>query len=130
MSYMPGAATNDFDQTLADGVDIAVGTTTGTKLGTATTQKLGFWNATPVVRPGAFTQTYATADRTLSAYTPDVENSAYTGIDNAQGGTPYAQLTDLNALRVAVENLRAFAEDAAQLLNALVDDAQSIGLSG
>lgn len=30
--------------------NIAVGTTTGTKIGTATTQKLGFYNATPVVR--------------------------------------------------------------------------------
>jgi hypothetical protein len=33
--------------------DIAVGTTTGTKIGTATTQKLGFYDATPVVQPTA-----------------------------------------------------------------------------
>jgi hypothetical protein len=32
-------------------VDIIVGTATGTKLGTSTTQKLGFWNATPIVQP-------------------------------------------------------------------------------
>jgi hypothetical protein len=31
--------------------DIAVGTTTGTRIGTATTQKLGFWDKTPVVQP-------------------------------------------------------------------------------
>jgi hypothetical protein len=31
--------------------DIAVGTTTGTKIGTATTQKLSFWNKSPVVQP-------------------------------------------------------------------------------
>lgn len=31
--------------------NIKVGTTTGTKIGTATTQKLGFYNATPVVQP-------------------------------------------------------------------------------
>jgi hypothetical protein len=36
--------------TLADAKDIAVGTTTGTKIGTATSQKLGFYNATPVVQ--------------------------------------------------------------------------------
>ncbi len=36
--------------TITDANDIAVGSTTGTKLGTATTQKLGFWNATPVVQ--------------------------------------------------------------------------------
>jgi hypothetical protein len=38
---------------LADASDIAVGTTTGTKIGTATTQKLGFYNKTPVVQPTA-----------------------------------------------------------------------------
>jgi hypothetical protein len=37
-------------KTLADATDIAVGTGTGTKIGTATTQKLGFYNATPVVQ--------------------------------------------------------------------------------
>jgi hypothetical protein len=33
--------------------DVVLGTTTGTKIGTATTQKIGFWNATPVVQPTA-----------------------------------------------------------------------------
>ncbi len=32
-------------------VNIALGTTTGTKIGTAASQKLGFYNATPVVQP-------------------------------------------------------------------------------
>ncbi len=36
--------------TIADAVDIAVNTGTGTKIGTATNQKLGFFNATPVVQ--------------------------------------------------------------------------------
>jgi hypothetical protein len=36
---------------MADGVDLTLGTTTGTKIGTATNQKLGFFNATPVVQP-------------------------------------------------------------------------------
>ena len=34
-----------------DGLNIAFGTTTGTKIGTATSQKIGFWNATPIVQP-------------------------------------------------------------------------------
>jgi hypothetical protein len=34
----------------ADGVNIAVGTSTGTKIGTATNQKLGFYNKTPIVQ--------------------------------------------------------------------------------
>ena len=36
---------------VAEGKNIALGTTTGTKLATATSQKLAFWNATPVVQP-------------------------------------------------------------------------------
>ena len=39
----------------ADAVNIIVGTTTGTKIGTATSQKLGFFNATPVVQQTAVT---------------------------------------------------------------------------
>ena len=38
---------------LYDGVNISVGTSSGTKIGTATNQKLGFYNATPVVQPSA-----------------------------------------------------------------------------
>jgi hypothetical protein len=34
-----------------DGLNVAFGTTNGTKIGTATTQKIGFWNATPIVQP-------------------------------------------------------------------------------
>lgn len=37
--------------TLAEGVNIVAGTSTGTKIGSATTQKFAFWNATPVVQP-------------------------------------------------------------------------------
>lgn len=36
--------------TLGDAVNVALNTTTGTKIGTGTTQKLGFYNATPVVQ--------------------------------------------------------------------------------
>jgi hypothetical protein len=32
-------------------VNLIFGTTTGTKIGTATTQKIGFYNATPIVKP-------------------------------------------------------------------------------
>ena len=38
-------------QTLSDSVNFTFGTSTGTKIGTATTQKVAFWNATPVVQP-------------------------------------------------------------------------------
>ena len=39
--------------TVADGHHFVFGTTNGTRFGTATTQKLAFWNAVPVVQPTA-----------------------------------------------------------------------------
>lgn len=116
--------------TLSDGANLAVGTATGTRIGAAPSQKLGFWGATPVVRPGSYTQTYSASTRTLSAYTPIVESTVFSGINNAQAGSPYAQVSDLNNLRAAYENLRQFAENIAQVLNALIDDHQSTGLAG
>lgn len=46
-----GAQTFAFDVTMSDGVNIIVDTTTGTNIGTAVTQKLGFWGVSPVVQP-------------------------------------------------------------------------------
>jgi hypothetical protein len=81
-------------------------------------------------RSAAYTQTYNTADRTLAAYTSDPENAAYTGLGTGAPATPYAQVSNLNALRVAYENLRTFTEDLAAFVNALVDDLQTHGTIG
>jgi hypothetical protein len=59
---------------VADAQNIALATTTGTKIGTAATQKLGFWNAAPAVQPTAIanitttasTGTLPTADNTVT----------------------------------------------------------------
>jgi hypothetical protein len=50
---LTGLLTANGGITLGDAQNIAVNTTTGTKIGTATTQKIGFWNVTPVVQPAA-----------------------------------------------------------------------------
>jgi len=42
--------------TLDDAADIALDTTTGSKLGTAAAQKLGLWGVTPVVQPASADQ--------------------------------------------------------------------------
>lgn len=47
---------------LSDGATITVGTTTGTKIGTHASQKIGFWNATPIVQPIMSTGIGATVD--------------------------------------------------------------------
>jgi hypothetical protein len=59
------------DDALADGVDIAVGTTTGSKIGTASTQKLGFFGASPVVQPAALADT---SGATLAALETEVNS--------------------------------------------------------
>jgi hypothetical protein len=52
--WVGGQVRFDGDFDLADtAVNFKLQTTTGTKIGTATTQKLGFWNATPIAQPAA-----------------------------------------------------------------------------
>lgn len=72
------------------GSPLAVGVASGT---------IGFFGAT------------AASIQTLNAYTTDPESGAYSGIATGVAGTPYAQLNDLNSLRVAYENLRASYDD-------------------
>lgn len=62
----------------ADAVNIAVGTTTGTKIGTAVTQKIGFWNVTPVVQPAGANQGVAANGTTTTATTTNLD----TGLTN------------------------------------------------
>jgi len=56
-----------------DAVDLIFGTTTGTKIGTATTQKIGFWNTTPIVQP-----TTAIAASTFAANTSGIVDDTAT----------------------------------------------------
>lgn len=59
---------------VSDGVNYQFSTSTnGTKLGTATTQKIGFWNATPIVQP-----TTSTAAATFVANAGTAVNDAST----------------------------------------------------
>jgi hypothetical protein len=70
--------------TLTDGINIAVGTTTGTKIGASTTQKIGFWNAAPVVQYAAagttagFTAATGTTVLSGSTFTGNIGSGAYT----------------------------------------------------
>jgi len=92
---------------------------------TATTMSV-FGNP-PIARPGAYTLTYATNTRTLSAYTTDPENVAYTGAADSE-----AKLADLNALRVAYENLRASHDNLISFVRQLAADfgAGGAGVAG
>ena len=78
-----GANTFTGAQTLSD-VNIILGTTTGTKIGTATSQKLGFYNATPVIQQATtgtatgFTANSGTTVRDDSTFTGNSGTKAYT----------------------------------------------------
>lgn len=125
--------------TLTD-VNVVLSATTGTKIGTATTQKLGFFNATPIVQPAAIVQTFATADRTHAARTAVAltDNSAGTANTTIQAladGSTYAN--DVAAIRNNFADLAAAVNavivdlaDTASLLNSVVDDHQALGLAG
>jgi hypothetical protein len=53
--------------TMADTINMVLNTTTGTKIGTATNQKLGFWNATPIIQPASANQAAITDSTTGTA---------------------------------------------------------------
>lgn len=114
------------DLTIADGSNIIVATTTGTVIGTSTTQKLAFFNATPVAQPSAYTQTYSTADKThanptaTSVTTTSSTSTSPFGYTQAQAD---AIVTAINALIVDVADVKALA-------NSIIDDLQALGLVG
>lgn len=62
--------------TIADAKNIVFNTTTGTKIGTATTQKLSFYNSTPVVQPST---TGETTGFTAGGGTNVTDSSTFTG---------------------------------------------------
>lgn len=120
---------------VANTFNMQFSTATGTKIGTTSSEKLAFWGATPVARPSAYTQTYATADKTLatptsSALSVSVGTGSTTIVD--VGGS-FSQTTLNNIVRSLadqINNLRTDLLDNHQFTNSVVDDLQTIGLVG
>lgn len=80
-----GAQSFTGNLTLADAANVIVGSTTGSKIATATTQKLGFFNATPVVQPAATGSSQVTS--AVGSTTTVFVNTTFTG---GVGATAYA----------------------------------------
>ena len=120
-AYKNAANTFSADITLADDVDVIVNATTGTKIGTAVTQKLGFWNATPIVQP-------ASADQAaLGARTLIGDNTGTSGV----GLSLIGDTTAVNQASNIMNDFAALQEDIAAigvLLNALQRDLVNAGI--
>jgi hypothetical protein len=112
------------DTTIADAKNIVLNTTTGTKIGTATTQKLGFYNATPIVRGTAFTQTYSTAATTITQ-TAMTDPAAY-----GAGTNGYSTAGQASAIHAEVIALKANMVVTQNVLNGVIDQLQALGLFG
>lgn len=86
---------------------------------------IGFFNITPVVRATAYTQTFATADKTheLSTFAAVVETAS-------TQTTPFGYTTAAQADAIPVE-LNDLGDDVADLkalVNSVIDDLQAYGL--
>jgi hypothetical protein len=97
------------NKSLADAANIVLGTTTGSKIGTATTQKLGFWNAAPIAQPAGAGQA-AVAAQTQDSLTDSTGGSATTTLAavTAPASNATTSLTsDMTAVRNALASLAA-----------------------
>ncbi len=89
----------------ADAVNIVLGSTNGTKIGTATTQKIGFFNATPVIQQTAnasiIDNTGGTPTTTFDPVGDTTSSNQGPLLNNVLGGIA----AELNKIRTLVTNL-------------------------
>jgi hypothetical protein len=83
------------DMTMTDAKNIVLNATTGTKVGTATTQKLSFYNSTPVVQPAANTDVSTGA---AGSTTTVFLNTTFTGTGGTAAFTVGGVVTALKRL--------------------------------
>lgn len=139
--FMPiVGSTNTAGMTMDNGANIALNTTTGTKIGTATAQKLAFWNATPVIQQANNAQNAVAA--TIAAMNATVGNAV--AANSATNSTPFgydsaaqadAIVTNINTMRTDVlalnTQINAAATDIAAintLVNRLRADLVTVGI--
>jgi hypothetical protein len=95
--------------TVPDEADFAFDATTGSKLGTATTQKLAFWDATPVVQPAGAGQAAAAAQTqdTLTDSTGGAATTTLAAITAPAADATTSLTADMTAVRDALASLAA-----------------------
>lgn len=113
------------------GTNNTLGNATGTTTVRGTTctfgqaaGNVGFFGTAGTARPTAYTQTYATATRSHAALTSADVDTTPAGL--AIFGYTQAQA---DSIPVAINALRADLANVKQLLNAVIDDLQALGLA-
>ena len=97
--------TSDVCGSFADGINLTLGTSTGTKIGTATTQKLGFYNVTPIIQPAGAGQAAATA-QSQTSLTDNTGGAVSTTLAAITAGASYTQ-ADMTATKNALASIAA-----------------------
>lgn len=117
-----GAISINGQVTLADAINIALNVTTGTKIGTAVTQKLGFYNVTPVVQPAAAGQ----ADQGAMTAVNPAAPTAYTAHAAGAVAVTSAAATDLDTTAAALKTLRDEVATYEIAISALIVDVTAL----
>lgn len=106
----------------------------------STVPMIGFLGTAPVAKPAAYTQTYATADktfaaRTAAALTNNTGGTISTTLAAITAGAAYTQ-ADMVAVKNALASLadqvnkqRTDDVDTASIVNSIIDDLQAYGLA-
>lgn len=109
------------DIILADGADLQAGTSTGSKIGLASSEKWGFWGATPTTRPTALTTQLTTITHTAPG-TPDYAIQDFVDIvGDGSLGWSFASHDEANSVLKVIANLQT-------RLSELESKMQTIGL--
>lgn len=87
--------------TVADAKNIVLNTTTGTQIGTANTQKAGFWGATPIVQPAGTAETAGIAGLQGSGTATTSYVSNTTNFNGNTGSKAYTVNDIVKALKTA-----------------------------
>lgn len=96
-TFNTGTLTLGNGATISDAKNVVLGTGTGSKIGTATGQKLAFHNATPVIQRAGADQAAVTATTGAAVATTAATSTTPFGYAEAQAN---AIVTNVNTLRV------------------------------
>ena len=92
--------------TMTDEKNIVLNATTGSKIGTAATQKLGFFNATPIVQPSGAGQ--AALDTTTNSVGTAIANKQLVAVTDTSGSDQSAAImNNLATISASVNEMRS-----------------------